>query len=63
MSRFQVTDRPTSPVNHMTYSFSCLTHTQTQYHTSYREAGVAYTSVTEKYMVGETLMTLIHFYD
>jgi hypothetical protein len=63
MSRFQVTDYPTSPSEQLTYSFSCLEHTQTQYHTSYREARQRYTYVKEQYEAFGNLMTLIHFYD
>lgn len=58
-----MTDYPASPTTDLTYAFSTLTHTQTHHHTSYREAGVQYTSVTEQYMVGNMLMTVVHFYD
>lgn len=64
MTRFQVTDYPTSPSENLTYSFSCLDHTQQQYHSNYRDARVRYTYVKEQYEAANgNLMTLIHFYD
>jgi hypothetical protein len=64
MTRFQVTDAPTSPSPSMTYSFSCITHSQVRYHTSFIEAGVPYTTVTEQYTgMGGHTMTIVHFYD
>ena len=58
-----MTDYPPSPNRHLTYSFSCLNGTQVRYLTSYRDAGVKYSMFTEKYMVGDNLMTIVHFYD